>query len=122
MDPSNSDVSETFLAALKRMYTMQDMRARRMHDVHIRYQLALEEARARHVAQFRENHKRMEARRQYYIAKAASHVQRRKELETKVKDMVDRMGNELDKIEDVMKAGYDGREAEAKKAVEEEKK
>ncbi|KAF4594750.1 hypothetical protein GQ602_000363 [Ophiocordyceps camponoti-floridani] len=86
------DGPEAMTSTMKRMMTFQEERSKRMAAVHARYQAALTAARAQHMARFKEMQRQMESRRARYVAKMADSVQRRRELEAEMLELVRRMG------------------------------
>ncbi|PFH59053.1 hypothetical protein XA68_12891 [Ophiocordyceps unilateralis] len=118
MDVLFGNGPEAMTTTMKRMIALQEERTKRMSAVHARYQTALSEARTRHVTRYREGQKHLEKRRAHYVAKMSSSVQRRKELESSMQDLIRRMESGLIKVEELMLTGYDGREADAKAAAE----
>lgn len=59
-----------------------------------------------------------EKKRAHRVAKMASSVERRKAIEVKMRELVQRMHLEVRKVEEMMLVGYHGREMEARSSME----
>ncbi|PHH84941.1 hypothetical protein CDD83_1144 [Cordyceps sp. RAO-2017] len=107
-------------SALMRVANMREERAKSLQENHIRYHTALAEARAKAMARHRADHRHYLKIRAGFIEKLAKGAQQRKLIEARMNAAIQRMYLEMTKTEDMMITGYEGREADAKAAADDQ--
>ncbi|KAM4059072.1 hypothetical protein HRG_008058 [Hirsutella rhossiliensis] len=115
---ASDDGPAAVAAAMQRVLQLQEDRAKRIKAVSEEHQKAVAELRSRTLARYRGELRQREKKRAQQVARIMSSVERRRDIEVKMQELVLQMHLEVRKVEEMMLVGYHGREMDVRSSME----